>query len=42
MAQELGLAQAAREAYVKVERPERPWPTSTYALAQNRLQSLAR
>jgi len=40
MAQELGLIQMARESYAKVQKPERADPTSTYALAQNRLKSL--
>ncbi|HEY6728414.1 MAG TPA: DUF3857 domain-containing protein, partial [Polyangiaceae bacterium] len=42
MAEELGLRQTARESYAKVTKPERPWPTSTYALAQKRLAALAR
>lgn len=40
MAEELGLTAVARQAYAKVEKPERAWPTSTYALAQTHLKSL--
>ncbi len=40
MVEQLALPQVARDAYGKVKKPESPWPTSTYALAQSRLKAL--
>lgn len=40
MAEHFGLREAARHAYAKVQRPSKPWPTSTYALARKRLKRL--
>ena len=37
IAEHFGLAEEARRAYRKVEKPEKPWPVSTYELAQRQL-----